>query len=284
MNTRRGAYKPRAKTRQLWDAILQEFAEQRPPMTVRQMYYRMSAKGIVPKDETQGYRPVQRALSEMRKSGEIPYSYIADEARWVRKATTYASLEDAAEQWARMYRRQLWLDQNAHVEVWLEKDALAGVVVDVTSAYDVPLYVTKGYPSLTYLHDQAEALSYVTKPIFIYHFGDYDASGQDAARTVREGLAKFGAKFTFVQAAVTPAQIFGMGLQTRPSKKSDPRARRHGGQSVELDAIPPAVLRQIVEDCITQHLDQDALSRTRRIEARELQTVRALAASMKRTS
>ena len=55
------------------------------------------------------------------------------------------------------YRRAIWANQDAYVQVWLEKDALAGTVRRVTDPYDVPLVVTRGYASLSLLHEAAEA-------------------------------------------------------------------------------------------------------------------------------
>ena len=88
------SYTPQKQTQELWGAILAEFARQEPPMTVRQMFYRMSATGNVPKTEN-GYRKVQYALLHMRRNGVIPYSHIADGTRWVRAPRTYAGLPDA---------------------------------------------------------------------------------------------------------------------------------------------------------------------------------------------
>jgi hypothetical protein len=51
--------------------------------------------------------------------------------------------------------RFLRVDADAYVEVWLEKDALSGVVLPVTSMYDVPLMVARGYASLSFLHSAA---------------------------------------------------------------------------------------------------------------------------------
>ena len=46
----------------------------------------------------------------------------------------------------------LWNEADSYVEIWLEKDALAGVVYPVTSMYDVPLMVARGYASLSFLY------------------------------------------------------------------------------------------------------------------------------------
>ncbi len=66
------------------------------------------------------------------------------------------------------------------------------------------------------------------------------------------------AQATFKRLAVTEAQVYELDLPTRPTKQSDSRAHGFDGGSVEVDAIPPTVLRQIVEEAITQHIDADA--------------------------
>lgn len=271
------------KTRVLWKAIRWEFEEQgRAAMTVRQMFYRMSSAGEVAKTEA-GYKQVQRALLAMRRAEAIPYAWISDNTRWVRRPTTYNGLDDALNSWQRNYRRSLWREQPFHVEIWIEKDALAGVFVEVTDTYDVPLYVTRGYASETYLQEAARQIKYMNKPVYIYHFGDFDPSGRDAARHIKDRLTEFGARFEFVEAAVTEQQIVEMQLQTRPTKKSDSRAEKWHeagkGQSVELDAIPPLELRGMVRGVIERHIDPHVLEYTRRIEAAERARIKELASS-----
>lgn len=263
------------KTRELWTAIYTEFEQQQPPMTVRQMFYRMSSTGAAEKSEA-GYRQVQHALTVMREKNAIPYYWLADNTRYVSKPKTYNGIADMFEQQKRLYRRAYWTSQPVHVEIWLEKDALRGVLDDVTSQFDVPLYVTRGFPSITYLYTAAESLRCITKPIFIYHFGDYDASGKDAARSIREGLRKFGASFHFEERAITEEQITRLNLQTRPAKKADPRSEKFGDIAVELDAIAPADLRKMVLDTIMQHVDIDEWLRLEQIEIEEKATLDGL--------
>jgi hypothetical protein len=64
-------------------------------------------------------------------------------------------------------------------------------------------------------------------------------------------------------------QIREWSLPTRPTKQSDPRAKRFRGESVELDAIPPAKLRALVKECIERHVDRDHIERMKRIEKAE---------------
>jgi hypothetical protein len=62
----------------------------------------------------------------------------------------------------------------------------------------------------------------------------------------------------FARLAVTEAQIRELNLPTRPTKQTDTRARSFDGGSVEVDAVPPTVLRQIVEDAVTRHVEPGA--------------------------
>jgi hypothetical protein len=194
------------------------------------------------------------------------------------KPQTHGSLEGALRLTAETYRRSLWANQPVYVEVWLEKDALSGVLIEETAQYDVPLMVTRGYPSLTFLHSAAEAIAAQGKPAFLYYLGDHDPSGVHipikTIETIRE-LAP-DAEISFEVISVTTAQITEFQLPTRPTKKSDSRAHNFVGESVEVDAIPSHALRSLVCECIERHLDVDLLRATERIEAEERATLAQL--------
>jgi hypothetical protein len=129
------------------------------PMTVRQVFYALTTQGVIAKTEAEYKGTVCRLLAEMRRDGTIPYTWLADATRWMRKPTTYSSVEQALRRTASTYRRALWDDSPTVVEVWLEKEALAGVLVEITREWDVPLMVTRGYPSMSYLHAAADAIT-----------------------------------------------------------------------------------------------------------------------------
>src|SRR5262249_14596468 len=124
---------------------LLEIVEAMKPMTVRQVFYQTTVHGIIEKSEC-GYTKVQTDLTLLRRAGELPYDWLADNTRWQRKPRTFTSPEQALLDTAKFYRKDLWVDADAYVEVWLEKDALAGVIYPTTSMYDVPLMVARGYP------------------------------------------------------------------------------------------------------------------------------------------
>ncbi len=248
------------------------------PMTVRQVYYRMVSAQVIDKTEAQ-YDTVCRLLTAMRRDREIPYGWLADATRWQRKPRTFSSLPEMLENSQRFYRRAIWDSQKVYVEVWLEKDALSGVLFDVTAEWDVPLMVTRGYPSLSFLHSAAAEIANQDKPCHLYYFGDHDPSGIDIPRRVLKELQGFApdAEIHFERVAVTRHQIEDYNLTTRPTKKSDSRSKSFVGESVEVDAIPPNNLRDLVRKCITQHIDHGEHIRLQRVEKAERETLQAIA-------
>ena len=159
----------------------------------------------------------------MRKDGILPYHWLGDSTRWQRKPNTFYSVKEALEETARLYRKALWADAKAYVEIWLEKDALSGVIYPVTSQFDVPLMVARGYASLSFLHGAAEYIASLEVPAYIFHLGDFDPSGQDAARAIEQTLREMAADadIMFERLAVTPEQIAQWRLPTRPTKATD---------------------------------------------------------------
>jgi hypothetical protein len=144
------------------EALLDIIAVGRP-MTVRQVFYQATVRGLVEKAES-GYGKVQADLTVMRRARELPYDWLADNTRWQRKPRTFDSVEDALRNTAAFCRKALWNEADSYVEIWLEKDALAGVVYPVTSMYDVPLMVARGYASLSFLYSAAEANQRARRP------------------------------------------------------------------------------------------------------------------------
>jgi hypothetical protein len=286
-------------------------------MTVRQVFYQAVSRGVIAKTEGEYKSTVCRLLTDMRLDGVIPFGWIADNTRWMRKPRTYSSMESALQTTVSTYRRQLWDNQDAYVEIWLEKEALAGVVVDITSEFDVPLMVTRGYPSVSFVHEAAEAMGRASgrvrptraeleqdledlhsgdrtrgraararqearrrsREVFVYYFGDHDPSGVDISRHVEERLYEFAADeyiVEFKRVAVTERQIGDLDLPTRPTKRTDTRAKDWHGGSVELDAIPPDDLRDLVRGCIEQHVDRDQLALLKTIESEEREVLERL--------
>jgi hypothetical protein len=113
------------------------------PQTVRQVFYALTVRGLISKVEQEYHRTVIRLLVDMREAGLIPFGWIADNTRWMRKPSTFVGLDSCLKSTAKFYRRDLWEAMPCYVEVWCEKDALAGVLMEETEVYDVPLMVAR---------------------------------------------------------------------------------------------------------------------------------------------
>ena len=83
------------------------------PMTVRQAFYQATVRGLVEKAES-GYGKIQTDLTIMRRAGELPYDWLADNTRWQRKSRTFNSVEQALRDTAELYRRNLWTDAGSY--------------------------------------------------------------------------------------------------------------------------------------------------------------------------
>jgi hypothetical protein len=259
---------------------LYQIVERNQPCTVRQVFYLAVSAGLIEKTEAAYKGIVGRLLVKMRREGRMPYRWIADNTRWQRKPQTYPSLESALEETARFYRRDFWARAPAYVEIWCEKDAISGSIIPVTREWDVPLMVSRGFSSLSYLWEAAQTIKSVEKPAHLYYLGDHDPSGVHIDRSIERELRGFApdAEIHFQRLAVLPSQIRKYKLPTRPTKKSDSRSRSFKGQSVEVDAIPPDTLKGLVRDAILQHVDQEELGRLKVVEEAEKDITKKVAA------
>ena len=272
---------PRGKTAKTKkrERLIFEWAELQNPVTVRQLYYRLSTLNEIDKTDA-GYKRIVTICGNMRKEGNLNWSWIVDKTRRISKSRTYSTIEEALEFTAFTYRKALWITQPTLCEIWLEKDALGGVIADITDGYDVPLMATKGYPSLSALHIASEQLRESTeggKKTKIFYFGDYDPSGKDIPRSIESTLRhkEFApdADFEIIEVAVTEQQITDWELPSRPTKKSDSRSKNFVGESVELDAIEPAQLRRLVRNCIESVIDPFELESLKKIEKAERESI-----------
>ena len=253
-------------------------------MTVRQIFYALEVRGVVPKDES-GYRSVQAQVLRMRREGLLPWQFVSDSTRWQRKPATWDSVEDALDHVKRTYRRNLWASQRLRVEVWMEKDALAGVVMEATAPWDVALMVSRGTASATFLYEAAQEakIAYETAAVetMVFALYDQDAAGRRASRAIERGLREHAPNvpIEFRLIAVTDHQVDEWQLPTRPAKKSDPEAEKFEGDAVELDAISPDKLISLVETAITTCINPKAWAIEREYERSERELLERMVAA-----
>lgn len=248
------------------------------PMTVRQVYYQLVSRQVI--ENSRGrYQAVSALLVEARKAGTIPWAWIEDRLRRPRPVPMWGDLADFAETARRAYRRDVWAEQPGYCEVWLEKDALSGIFEDALRPYGVTLNVGRGFDGWDSVHNAADRLP---RGAAVLYFGDFDPSGEDMVRSLRERLAFFECEPEIVKCALTHDDVTRYRLPTDFTKRTDSRraafVARYGDVSVELDALPIDVLRARVLEEVTGRMDLDALAAVRQAEREDRQRLTDLLA------
>lgn len=254
------------------------------PTGIRFAYYTATTRGIVPKTKA-GYVKVQRAILHLRRTGVMPWEWITDSTRWMRKPESYGSVDEALADLAASYRKALWRDTDAVVEVWCESESVAGVLYPATAAYDVPLYPIKGQTSESFAYGAAQTYRHDRRPLHIYYFGDCDPHGYEIETNLHHKLIEHSSRndLAFTRLGCTIEQAQSMHLPGGKAKKDtyvDAITGMHvpwPRPAVEIEALDPNYLRQLVTFAIRSHLDDHALAINDMVEQQERAGIEALA-------
>ena len=148
-------------------------------------------------------------------------------------------------------------------------------MTEITYQYDVSLMVVRGQLSRTEVYRTAKRYKAQSdKECFQYYCGDLDPSGLSIYDSIKKRIGSFVLNINFERIALTEEQIEKYQLPSDLGKKSDSNYSKfvsiYGSDMVvELDSLPPDVLRKIIEDCILQNIDQGHLAQIKREERDE---------------
>lgn len=109
------------------NAIIEEYLDAGYDLSLRQLYYQLVSRNIVPNTE-ESYKSVGSAVSDGRLAGLIDWEALKDRGRSTTQRTHWDSPEQILRASADSFARDLWADQPFHVEVMVEKQALEGVI------------------------------------------------------------------------------------------------------------------------------------------------------------
>jgi hypothetical protein len=170
---------------------------------------------------------------------------------------------------SRRYRRPRREDQEKRIELWCEARGMGPSLSRVASKYGVEVFATGGFPGVTVTHAMARRVEEHNEPTVFLHLGDYDPSGESIYDSMRDdtfafvagslGMEEARRKFIPRRIGLTEDQVLEHRIETAPPKKSDGRSRRWEEEgrieSAQLEAVPPALYREWVEDAIKEHTD-----------------------------
>ncbi len=246
------------------DQILAVLREDHP-QSVRHVFYRMTDPRLTEPVEKsdRGYRHVQDRCVKLRRSGRIPYNWIADMSRRGYFVDTFAGAGDFINRMAGHYRADLWRDADYRCEVWAESRSIASVLLSDCRELAVDLYPCGGFSSLSFVHEAAEMHNRLDdgRPLVILYIGDFDPAGVLIDRALeRELRTHLRADITmdFRRIGINEEQVQEYGLPTKPRKAGDKRSQ-HVTCTVEAEAMPAHVLRGILRAEVEALLPENAL-------------------------
>jgi len=243
------------------NSIIEEYAEEGYKLTLRQLYYQLVSRDIIP-NAVKEYAKISTLLVKGRMAGVVDWEAIEDRIRVPFLPYWVFGIEDAIKDIIEQYRLNRQQDQDVYIELWVEKDALSGVLKRITSHYHINLMVNRGYSSCTAMHDAYKRLKRQEnqgKSTYILYLGDHDPSGLDMVRDIRDRLEEFGVIPKVIPIGLTREQINKYNPPPNPAKIKDPRARgyieQHGNTSWEVDALNPKVLHELVKINVESLID-----------------------------
>jgi hypothetical protein len=254
-------------------------------MILRQVHYRLVSRDDVYYRNTQAdYDSLSQWLREERLAGNIPWSWTEDRLRRPRRASMWRDLPSFLRAVRISYRREVWQDQSGYLEVWLEKDALSGIFSSTLSSYGVTLNVGRGFDGWSSVKQAADRYGEGANVTVLY-FGDFDPSGEDMVRSLRERLAhpdlpNGGSEPEIVKCALTFRDISRYNLPPDFTKTTDSRraafVAQYGDVAVELDALPVNVLRERLIREVESRMDLEALEVTKEHQRHDNQRLERL--------
>jgi len=173
--------------------IIGEYQEQGYVLTLRQLYYQLVSRDIIP-NALPEYAKVSKLLKEGRMAGIVDWDAIEDRLRKPHTPASWSSPKDILQACIQSFQLPRMKGQENYLEVWVEKDALSGVLKRVTEKYHVPILVNRGYSSASAMYDSynrfKDAIEENQKCTILY-LGDYDPSGIDMIRDIRDRVTEF---------------------------------------------------------------------------------------------
>lgn len=250
-------------------------------LTIRGLHYQLVSRGMT--NDVQHYKRVVAATGQARWDGIIPFDAFSDRDRALACHTSadrvdlFEEEETAKHQiraWMNSYSRNRWENQPFYPEVFIEKKALEGVFYKPCQRLGIALGACKGYPSLTFLHDAAirfrRAADNGKIPIILY-FGDYDPSGEDIPRALKENIVNLGcSEIEVKRICLVEEQVIAWHLPPAPAKLTDSRTANWDGLGqVELDAVRPEKLISLLENAVSEIFVQELYDELKEVEAAE---------------
>lgn len=229
--------------------IIEPYEAKGMKITLRQLYYQCVSKCLIKNNKTQ-YSHLGEIVNNARFAGLLDWNVIEDRTRCVRVNSHWNNPQEIINAAAEQYRIDVRATQPIYLEAWIEKDSLVSILEQVCEPLDVPFFSSRGFTSITALHDAALRFKNQNRKSVILYAGDHDPSGLKISSVIRETLKTFGADVELKRIGLTVEQIRELNLPPFFAKESDKNYKQYVKdtgltQAWELDALPPEYLAEI---------------------------------------
>ena len=199
------------------DKIIKVYEAQGYKLTLRQLYYQMVARDLIPNTQ-RSYKNLGVIVGNARLAGLIDWNSIEDRLRQLVSVSHWSSPAGVIWSAAASYRIDKWENQPCRIEIWVEKDALSGVLTPVARKHDVGFFAARGYPSLSEMYSAGQRFARYARAgqeVHILHLGDHDPSGMDMTRDIQERVSMFAEKSLKVNRPIRPNKQI-LAIQVTP--------------------------------------------------------------------
>jgi hypothetical protein len=229
-------------------------------VTLRQLFYRLVADQTIPNSQT-CYGQLGRRIAEARRHKDFPD--LIDPTREISVHSSWPSPHHAIESLAKTYRRDRTEGQPCSIYLGVEK---AGILEQLNRWFGplgIPILSLRGYASQSFVfmvaaHVEKQRQLADSRPAVLLYAGDFDYAGVAIPAEFKKRTACFD-KVTRV--ALTHSQIERYDLPVGRGKNhaaAQPFISKYGNIQVEVDALPPNILREKYQKGIDQYWDVEA--------------------------
>lgn len=291
------AWRPNTVSSRVLLAAQRVLNEYQYPITFKQLYYRLVADGVI-ENTMSKYRMLNNLVTNARKHGRLqPSLFVPVGPASLATVDPQAYLKACID----LYHIDRTQTQKNYVEVWVEKNTVYNFVEHLLRPYDVPVYVTQGNSNYAFAYQAYKRLRAATQagkvPRVIVLSDLCVSSHNNFEYYLTEMASLFEVSYAEIAnvifaLGVLPDHIVRYDLVEAPSRTNDKRTQhfdeKYGdilesldlprNTRVELEAIDPKSLRELIYNTVFGILDYNAMLE---VEAREKVDKQALRESVK---
>jgi hypothetical protein len=223
-------------------------------VTLRQLFYRLVAAGVIPNSQG-AYKRLSELTAAERRDRNFPA--LLDQGRTIWEPPSWEDADDILRGCVRQFRVDRTIGQEMTVVLGVEKATMTAQLQAWFGERGLPIVALRGYSSETLERQVVNYVQQYDRGAVLLYAGDHDPSGEDIDRNFVE---QTGCWDVVERVALSSDQVVTYDLPVNPGKVSDSRAgafvARHGELvQVELEALDPDDLQQLYTQAVDRYWD-----------------------------